>query len=317
MSSREFPFLQLPVEIRLLVYQYALPFSIYEYDYDGEKSDCPVTWFPGKCPGILFVNRQISQEARETLYRNNTFSIYVRHPREPRLPMNAGRADPESIMLISWAKRVWSHPKNPILPFSILRHHPNFRDIRMIHVSLPPFDDLLGVDVYMQRSSDAFFHGINAWFNGCSEKGGQIDQKDRDRIDYVQKIKDPIDEVAKLLRTVSWIDKLYLSLQSREREISFVEYMLTQLLALQNVKNVRAFYVPRYIGGRANPWVWGNPDESLLVDLKANIENAHYGSKEPQLSTDIDNMYRMLQSIRSKQQRNTSRLPEWLHIMPE
>lgn len=143
MTSNRSRFLQLPTEVRLPIYRLLLPYS--EYNSGREKSDSPVEWHHGACPGILFVNRQIHQEAAEILYRENTFAIYVKHPRQPRLPMNEGRADAESFMLVSWKGRSWSNPKNPKLSFSLLKKHSNLRDIRRLHISLPPLDDLLGV----------------------------------------------------------------------------------------------------------------------------------------------------------------------------
>lgn len=317
MAGGTFPFLELPTEIRLVIYKLVLPYSEYDYGCGREKSDCPVVWYPGKSPGILFVNRQISQEATELLYRENTFSVYVRHPREPRLPMNESRADPESFLLISWAKRAWSNPRNPRLPFSTLKDHSNLQNIRRIHVSLPPFDDLLGVDVYMQKSSYAAFHGINAWIRKHSETGGCVDQKDQDRLDYVRQIKEPIDEVAALLRTLPRIDQLHLSLQAREREIGFAEYMVARLLTLRNVHSVRAFYVPRYVGGREDPWVWGNPDDRLLLLLRAKLEDPAFTREESHLPTRMDEMVSILQAIRTRQQLDPTTIPIWLYAMPE
>jgi len=313
MAQRVFPFLQLPTEIRILIYRLVLPYS--GYDVKRENVDSPIVWFRGKCPSILFANRQIHQEATEVLYRENTFAVYVRHPRDPRLPMNAGHADPETFMLISWAQTTWSNPRNPMLPLSILKHHQNLHNIRHVHVSLPPSDDLLGIDVYMQKSSYAAFNGINAWIRKCAKAGGSMDETERERIDYVQQIKEPIDEVGNWLQTLTRIDNLYISLQAREREIVFAEFMLEQILALKTVKRVHAFYVPRHFGPRRR--IWGNPDPHLLQLLEKRLEDPVGSKKDSFLPKDMDAMFWVLQAIRSRQQLDLATLPDWLLAMPE
>ena len=112
-----FPFLSLPLEIRRPIYRYALPYSIDESwsanshntfmpDHTGNHCSRYVTraeeglvrWYKGACASILFANRQIHEEACEILYHENTFLIYVKHPRHPRLPMNESRADDDSLL---------------------------------------------------------------------------------------------------------------------------------------------------------------------------------------------------------------------------
>ena len=137
--TKGFHFSELPTEIRLQIYRLSLPHSTYKSD--GEEEDCPVEWMPGCCPSILFTNHQIHHEAADVLYHENVFSMYIRHPRKPRLPMNESRADTDSFFLISWKGRSWSNPRNPRLPSSVLKNGL----VRRLHISLPPFDDLLGM----------------------------------------------------------------------------------------------------------------------------------------------------------------------------
>jgi len=315
MTSEVFPFLQLATEIRLQIYKLVLPYS--EYLIELEKSDCPVKWHPGKCTSIIFVNRQTHREATEILYRENTFAIYVRHPRTPRLPMNESRADPESFMLFSWEKKSRASPRNPKVPYAVLRHHQNFQDIRRFHVSLPPFDDLLGVDVYMQKSSYAAFNGINGWIRKCSKQAGCIDDQERERMRYIQQTKDPIDEIGRLLQYSPRIDELHLSLQAREREISFATYMLQALITPRKVNKARCLYIPMYVGRRRDPWVWGNPDYTLARNLECLLEEPTKGKEESHLSKDMEEMYFLLRSIRARQQLDPTAIPNWLQAMPE
>jgi len=314
MAPGVFPFLRLATEIRLSIYKLVLPYS--EYCIESQKLDCPVRWHPGKCPSILFVNRQIYREATEILYRENAFAIYVRHPRQPRLPMNESRADPESFILISWINKSWANPRNPRLPCSVLRHHRNFQDITRFHISLPPLDDVLGIDVYMQKSSYAAFNGINAWIRKCLKQSGCIDDQERERTEYTQQIKRPIDEIGELLLNSPRIDELNLSLQAREREISFATHMLQGLITACKVSKARCFYVPRYDGRRVDPWVWGNPDYTLARNLERLLE-APEDKEESHLLKDMDEMYSLLQSIRARQQLDPTAIPDWLQAMPE
>ena len=226
--------------------------------------------------------------------------------------MNDGRADPESFVLISWANSTWSNPKNPRLPFSILKCHANFQNIRRVHVSLPPLDDLLGIDVYMQKSSYAAFNGINGWIRKCSKTGNRIDDKERDRMNYIEQIKGPVDEVGKLLQTLPRIDNLYVSFQAREREIVFAEYIVQQLLLLRNVSSVHAFYVPRYVTRRQDPWIWGNPDQIFLRSFMDKIEASAVKEEDSHLPKDMDAMYWVLHSVRARQHMDLDNLPNWL-----
>ena len=309
-----FPFLQLPTEIRLSIYKLVLPYS--EYGVDVQPTFCnPVTWTPGNA-SILFVNRQVYQEAVEILYRDNFFAIYVRHPRQPRLPFYDSQADAESFVLISWSGRSPENPKNPRLLYSLLMQHSNLRNIRHVHISLPSFDDLLGVDVYMQKTSYAAFSGIKAWVDRCSKAGGRIDEKDRERMDYVQQIKGPIDEVGLLLRTLPRIDELYISLYMRQRQVAFAEYMLRQLFALQNVNNVSAYYASGY-GTDTDPIFLARSNDGLLEVAKTKVEDVADYKEQSHLPSDMDDMFWLLQSIRAKQQRDPARIPDWTHAMPE
>ena len=292
-----FAFLELPTEVRLIIYRFLLPHSEYQSVLKTARGDCPIVWYPGTSSSILFANRRIYEEASEILYSENSFSIYVRHPRQPRLPMNESRADPETFLLISWAKRTWSHPKNPRIPYSILENHYNLRDVRHVHISLPPFDDLLGVDVAFLKVSHASLHGINAWMKKCTEIGACIDDHERNRMDYVQQIKGPIDEVGALLNKLPQIDILYVSLQTPEREVTFVEYLLERILTLQNVNRAQGFYSPKYLSNRRNPRNWATPDYDLVERLSAwqgGPSNDEYISHLPK---QVRDMYRSVESF--------------------
>ena len=314
-----FPFLQLPTETRLPIYRLLLPYS--EYHVEEEREDSPVRWYQGKyhCPSILFVNRQIHQEAAEILYRENFFAIYVKHPREPRLPMNESRADSESFIFVSWAEspkilktRAWAHPQNPRIPCSTLRNHQSFHQIRKVHVSLPLFDDLAGVDMFMKKTSFTAFNGVNAWAENCARKGGYLDITERERMSIVQQLKDPIDELGKLLQTSDRIDQMHLSVQASNIQITFLEYMLEELLKVDAVGSAACYIA---LSMRK---VWRNVDnESQLRRWEDLLQSApRKSNKESQLPPEIDCMYRLLQAVRNDQQRNSSPMPDWLFPMP-
>ena len=317
MTAEIFPFLQLATEIRLLIYKLVLPYSEYKHECEREENDCPVVWYPGICPAVLFVNRQLHYEATEILYRENVFAIYVRHPREPRLPMNESRADPDSFALFSWANRSWANPRNPRIPCSILRHHSNFQNVKRLHVSLPPLHDLLGVDVFMQKSSYAAFNGINAWTNKCLKVGGRIDEQERDRMHYVQHTKGPIDEVAGLLQALPRIDNLFLSLQRSRVDISFTTFMLQGFVALQNVTDIRVFHVAKSLRRSMRPWDQTEIDYGILDFWKETLKDPAVHVNKSHISADMDEMFSLLQSIRATQQHDPSKIPAWLTAMPE
>ena len=308
MASHVFPFLQLPAEIRLPIYRLMLPNSEYHKDSVFERQDCPVKWHRGDCPGILFVSRQIHQEATEVLYRENTFAIYVRHPRAPRLSMGEGRADPESFMLVSWANRTWDNPRNPILPLSVLRNHPHLQSIRRLHVSLPRYGgDLSGVDMFMKRTSYAAFHGIDAWVSKCLKAGGRIDSQERERMNYFQQFKKPIDEIGELLQELPQMDQLCLTFQTHPYDIPTTEYLLQGILKKRGIANARCFYVRGHWGGRLE-------ELQYFVDLL----QSPIGTKTPEkshLPSDMDGMYLLLETIRRNHERDPSFVPPFIKPM--
>lgn len=320
MSPRFFPFLQLPVEIRLPIYRIALPYSEYHDELSWERNDCPVEWYRGVCPEILYVNRQIHREASQILYEKNAFAIYIKHPRAARLPMNESRPDPESFMLFSWSKKSFSHPQNPRLPYPLLVAHQNIPNIRRLHISLPPFDDLAGVDMYMKKASYAAFNGINAWIRKCTKADLRPDDQEWNRMEYIKPTKDPIDQVGELLETLSRLDQLCLSFQARDVDITFTEYLLEGILTkVRNVSNVRCFYVPVHEVHRPDPWNYGNPDYLLLQKCAMLLQSAKGTNmrQSSHLPSKMDRMYWLLQSIRTKQERDPSAVPDWLSPMFE
>ena len=315
MSVKFFSFLQLAPEIRLQIYRLALPHSVYHDSSDFEKRDCPVEWHHGTCSSIIYISRQINREATEVLFRENTFAIYVKHPRQPRLPMNEGRADPDSFMLISWANRHWSNPKNPKMPLSMLQAHPNFRDIRRLHISLPPYsEDLAGIDMYMKKTSYAAFNGINAWVRKCLKADCLLDAKEIERMEYVKTIKEPIDEVGKSLQQLPRLDQLWLSLQPQPRYITFTEYLLQGILKTRGVVTARCFYVAQNWGfDVAEQWESHEDECRYFASLLQSVAGTN-AREETHLPPDLDEMYFLLDSIRKQQERNPSSVP-WSNPM--
>ena len=315
MSVEFFSFLQLAPEIRLQIYRLALPHSVYQDSSEFERRDCPVEWHHGTCSSIIYISRQINREATEVLFRENTFAIYVKHPRQPRLPMNEGRADPDSFMLISWANRHWSNPKNPKMPLSIFQAHPNFRDIRRLHISLPPYsEDLAGIDMYMKKTSYAAFNGINAWVRKCLKTDCLLDAKEIERMEYVKTIKEPIDEVGKSLQQLPRLDQLWLSLQPQPRYINFTEYLLQGILKTRGVGTARCFYVAQNWGfDVAEQWESHEDECRYFASLLQSVAGTN-AREETHLPPDLDEMYFLLDSIRKQQERNPSSVP-WSNPM--
>ena len=335
------PFLQLPTEIRLCMYRLLLPYS--KYHVEDQKKDSPVRWYPGEChaPGILLVNRQIHQEAAEILYHENFFAIYVKHPQEPRLPMNDSRADPESFMFVSWAKSpkmieprmnpacAWAHPQNPRVPYSDLENHQNFHLIRKFYISLPSFDGLSGVDMFMKKTSFPAFYGVKAWIKGCAKNGGYLDVEDRKRMSIVQQFKDPIDKLGRLLHTSDRIDQLCISVPEPKFQITFSVYLLEELLKVDVVGSVACDFaqpfmkhrnMPVCILGRNWPRTENRKMDPDVSELKRWAELLKSTPKKPRevshLPPETDDMYQLLRAIQSHQQLDTVSMPDWLSPMP-
>ena len=314
-----FPFLLLATETRLSIYKLVLPYS--EYHVEEQKNDSPVRWYPGDypCPSILFVNRQIHDESAEILYRDNFFAIYVRHPRDPRLPMNESRADPESFMLVSWAKspmvrmnRAWAHPQNPKIPCSTLEYHQNFHHIRKFHISLPSFEDLAGVDMFMKLTSFAAHNGIKAWTDSCAKRGGSLLVAETERMSIVQQFRNPIDELGRLLHSSGRIDQLCISFQASNFQISFIEYLLEELLKLDEVRGATCFFASSLV----HTLTWANLDNSQLKRWEDLLRlKPQRRTEESHLPPEIDHMYQLLCAIRTYQQLGSLPIPPWLSPM--
>lgn len=298
-SSQNFRFLALPTEIRMVIYRLVLPYS--KYVEDLEFMDCPISWFKGTSPALLFGNRQTYREATEILYKENLFALYVRHPRAARLPMNESRADPESFVLISWRDRSWAHPRNSRLPLSVLRRHINRLDIRRLHVSLPPFDDLIGVDAFMRRSSYAGFHGISAWVRKCAKQGGCLDHQEEQRMAYVRKYKEPVDEIGDFIREMPRLDHLSISFQLGDFDITHIEYLIGEILEKREVGVAKCFYVVTSKRQLPPGERWDTPllrrfEQTLQSPMGTNIKGdvAHLPAR-------LHDMYWLLRAMRTRQ----------------
>ena len=242
------PFLSLPLEIRIPIYRDCLPYS--KLDCRKDESTRVITpaeeglirWYNGVCPSILFANRQTHAEACEILYHENTFTIYVRHPRHARLPMNESRADEDSFVHISWKHRNWAHPRNHKIPLAIVRSHSHFSHICRVQINLPDINQLLAADMYMRTVSYASHHGLSAWVDKLRASNGQPSEEEQERMDYIDMIKRPVDEVAEVLQALPRINELVLLLTAESYEVTFVEFVLSGLLQLCGVQHVQILY---------------------------------------------------------------------------
>ena len=260
-----FPFLSLPLEIRRPIYRYALPYSVDESGtlnvdhattavrphsvnrrsrHIRNAEECPIHWYRGISPSIIFANRQIYEEACEILYHENVFLIYVKHPRQPRLPMNESRADDDSFAHIAWKHRSWSHPINHKIPLEILRNHRHLSQVCRLHIQLPDMRDLFAADMYMRTTSYASYHGLGAWVEKLVATGGELSEEERKRMNYIKQIKKPIDEVAEVLRMLPRIDELVIVFKSESHEVAFIEYVASGLLHLRRIKRAHCLYRP-------------------------------------------------------------------------
>ena len=324
-----FPFLLLPLEIRRPIYRYALPHSVDDYSLDCQApvtsgpddaamqknyrfrtiNACPIRWCQGTCPNVLYISRQVHEEACEVLYHENTFSLFVRHPRQPRLPMNESRADEETFLYISWSHRNWSHPRNRRIPLANLRHHKHFARVPRLHVDLPEMSDLLGADMYMRTTSYASHHGLGAWVEMVSANGGTLSDPDQERMSYIKQIKAPIDEVADFLRTLPFVKHLILVFKSESHEVTFLEYVISSLLRLRGFKRADCLH----------QWSLGKRQlvrDSRSVELRdhmmaprvhqleSDLESLDEPRPDPQapnLSAEAIEMLTLLQAVRDKQ----------------
>lgn len=324
-----FHLLLLPLEVRRLIYRYALPHSIDKGSFEAEGvpidpelygstrtnysyptitiDPCAVRWFKGIAPSILFASRQVHEEACEILYQENTFPIYAKHPRQPRLPMNDNRADDDSFVHISWSHRSWFHPRNPKIPLVVLRNHSHLSQIRKLHVDLPEMCDLLAADMYMRSTSYASHYGLCAWVEKLGTNGGSLSDADRERLNYVKRIKAPIDEIAQILRTLPRIDHLSIFFKSEKYEVAFIEYVTSSLLGLRGIK--RAHCVYNWSTGRAQL------RDSFPVELREymmaprmhrlerDLESLLAPKSDPQamgLSVEANQMLMLLEAVRDR-----------------
>ena len=309
-------FLLLPSEVRLLIYRLVLPYSIYYEEF--EVLDSPVRWHRGLCPSILFVNKKLYCEASQLLYKENYFSIYLRHPTDARLPMNESRPDPESFVLFSPIDRSWAHPRNRKLPLSILRRHANLSDIRKVYLSVHSLDGLIGVDAYMRRSSLARSQGIGVWLAKCAARGDHLSPEENDRMAYVYNYKEPIDEVGMLLRHISRIEFLAIAINRRQYGISFLSYLLEKILETTIIEHARCYYVPE-TGMGTQSWADVNTKDRLLALLRQSLESVIESPAQEGriMRRETAEMYRLLQAIRKRQSLQNEHEQGCLYLDPQ
>ena len=300
MASERSLFLTLAPEIRLQIYRLVLPYSVYHVDF--ETFDSPVRWRHGLCSSILFINRQTHREASFVLYTENYFAVYLRHPQDARLPMNESRPDPDSFVLFSMINRSWAHPRNFKFPLSALQKHRNLSDIRKVYVSIPCFDGLIGVDAYLRRSSEARFQGISSWLTKCINRGGHLSPEEMDRICYVYKYKEPVDKIGKILQALPLLDFLSVGVNRLQYNISFIEFLLEEILSIGRVKRARCCYIPEATIG-SSLWIGANKYDPLLSVFEGALR---YRTTDParryqHLSREAEDVWRLLQAIRKRQ----------------
>ena len=299
------PFLELPCELRLRIYESLLPQA--EYSVGLEMKDCPVRWTQGLCPSILFVNRKIHTEAAELLYSNNVFALYCSHPNEARLPMNESRPDTESFLLFSWVGRHWAHPRNARMPLSVLRNHGNLRHIHSVYVSIPAMDGLIGVDAYFRRSSRARFYGMQACKMLCLERGGRPAEDELDRMRYVSIYKRPVDDLGFLLQSLSRVEFLSVAIQRDRYTISFLEFMLSQILSAPKVDTVKCYYIPKCTRmedeGQLDGFEGLNEIDPMLGRFRSLIKGSFAAQKtsEDASKDAMAEMLLLLETIRARQ----------------
>ena len=316
-------FFALPLEIREQIYKLVLPYSLdwkvtdswstiaslaRQTSFTGrpalaDSEAWSVRWFPGSAPGVLAVNRQMHNEAGDVLYRENAFEIYIKHPMEPRLPMNEGHADEESFVLIAWAHKHWCHPRNPKIPLSAVKTHRGLRRARKWHVNLPSLDPLIGIDVYMRVSSSAKFYGITAWINRRVQEGGKLTEQEQDRMIYTRHFKNPLDEVAAYLGDLNRIEQLGMTLALSNLDIHCLEFLVEGFYDIQRMEQVKLF--PRLLPFCRVDRVHEHPMHRTICQIEADLQNRKEAlpptSIDPSLSSDAIEMYKMLKSIRKRQ----------------
>ena len=315
----------LPLEIRQQIYRCALPYSIAKscsadslksvhldifkeryHGHPGSPVSGLVRWYAGNCPRIVFANRQMHEEACEILYHENTFPIYVKHPRHPRLPLNESRADDDSFIYIPWEFRSWSHPRNPKIPLSVIRTHRHFSQLCRLHVNLPEMRDLSGADMYMRTTSYASHYGLSAWVEKLRTTGGVLSKEERERMDYINQIKQPIDEVAGVLRLLPRINEFVIFFKSESYEVAFIEYVASGLLQLRCIRRARCLYWPaegvRY-GQMQLAKLRDEMMEPRLHSLERQLESRSVPTASKSiagLSPDALEMLKMLEAMRKR-----------------
>jgi hypothetical protein len=82
-TSTSVGFLSLPIEIRNIIYErvLAVPHPLYVFQDTGSRVEIFAPEKPHEWLGLLFVNRQISEEARTVLYGVNHFHFMETTPR--------------------------------------------------------------------------------------------------------------------------------------------------------------------------------------------------------------------------------------------
>ena len=112
----------------------------------------------------------------------------------------------------------------------------------------------------MKLTSFAAHNGIKAWTDSCAKQGGSLLVAETEWMSIVQQFKDPLDELGRLLHSLGRIDQLCISFQASNFRISFIEYLLEELLKLDEVRGATCFFASSLV----HTLTWANLDDSQL-----------------------------------------------------
>ena len=167
--------------------------------------------------------------------------------------------------------------------------------------------------MFMKLTSFAAHNGIKAWTDSCAKRGGSLLVAETERMSIVQQFRDPINELGRLLHSSGRIDQLCISFQVSNFQISFIEYLLEELLTLDDVRVATCFFASSLV----HNLTWANVDDSQLKRWEDLLRlNPPRRMEESHLPLEMDHMYRLLCAIRMYQQLGSLPIPPWLSPMP-
>lgn len=122
----------------------------------------------------------------------------------------------------------------------------------------------LGIERFMHKTSRVAFWGIRRWADAIAKVQGLLDEQEIISIHYVRTFKDPVDEVAVFLKSLSRIDRLAIIFSLGLACNISLEYLVEQFYGIMSVRKI-VFLLKANVSSKAQ---WAQSRVTIRIDTE-------------------------------------------------